>query len=102
MYHATGLSDRAYYYRHASLPCEEYVVCYLGYGKVMACPAGWQVDETNGRCSLLCNTAGITYMISGGLALVAVLFITLAVWMVRLKTRIKIINSESSQLITQY
>ena len=58
MYHLNGLSDRAYYYRHPSLDCEEYTVCYLGYGKVMTCPPGWQIDVRNGKCSLVCNTKG--------------------------------------------
>jgi len=101
MYQITGQSDQAYYYNHPTLACEKYVVCYLGYGKVMECPSGWQLDENTGKCSLVCNTKGLVYFVSGGLALVAVLFIMLGVWMVRMRNRLKQVDSETSHLVSR-
>jgi hypothetical protein len=48
-------STSATYHRHTSLDCEEYVVCYLGYGQVNACPPGYQLDTFTNKCSLPCS-----------------------------------------------
>jgi len=101
MYQMTGHSDQAYYYKHPSLACGKYVVCYLGYGKVMDCAKGWQLDENTGRCSLLCDTKGLVYFVTGGLALVALLFTILGVWMVRIRNRLKQTESEASSLVSR-
>ncbi len=56
-YIVTQQSDKQYYYRHHHLECEEYIVCYLGYGKVNRCPPGWQLDVASNKCSLVCQAS---------------------------------------------
>ncbi|CAH1790264.1 unnamed protein product, partial [Owenia fusiformis] len=76
------------YHLIQGLPCEEYVVCYLGSGVTKRCPAGLRLDTNTATCTLLCDEKTLEHAVIGALIITGFVFLCGALVIFRSKQRL--------------